>query len=58
MHRRGRSAGRGRMVHDLTQGLGSLPDEPDGPRVRRSGEGRRRRLDLTPERDSVGEERS
>jgi hypothetical protein len=47
------------------RGLGSLPDGrtvralgPDGPRVRRGGEGRRRRLDLAPGRDPVGEERS
>jgi hypothetical protein len=31
---------------------------PDGPRVRRGGEGRRRHLDLAPERDPVMEERS
>jgi hypothetical protein len=31
---------------------------PDGPRVHRGGEGRRRRLDLAPGRDPVGEERS
>jgi hypothetical protein len=30
----------------------------DGPRVRRGGEGHRRRLDLAPGRDLVGEERS
>jgi hypothetical protein len=29
----------------------------DDPRVRRGGEGRRRRLDLAPGRDPVGEER-
>jgi hypothetical protein len=47
------------------RGLGSLPDGrtvralgPDGPRVRRGGEGRRRRLDLAPGRDPVEEERS
>jgi hypothetical protein len=46
-------------------GLGSLPNDrtvrayrSDGPRVRRGGEGRRRRLDLAPGRDPVGEERS
>jgi hypothetical protein len=31
---------------------------PDGPRVRRGGGSRRRRLDLAPGRDPVGEERS
>jgi hypothetical protein len=31
---------------------------PDSPRVRRGGEVRRRRLDLAPGRDPVGEERS
>jgi hypothetical protein len=31
---------------------------PDGPRVRRGGEVRLRRLDLAPGRDPVGEERS
>jgi hypothetical protein len=43
----------------------SLPDGrtvralgPDGPRVRRGGGSRRRRLDLAPGRDPVGEERS
>jgi hypothetical protein len=47
------------------RGWRSLPDgrtirayRPDGPRVRRGGEGRRRLLDLTPGRDPVGEERS
>jgi hypothetical protein len=47
------------------RGWRSLPDgrtvrayRPDGPRVRRGGEGRRRRLDLAPGRDPVGEERS
>jgi hypothetical protein len=30
----------------------------NGPRVRRGGEGRRRRLDLAPRRDPVGEETS
>jgi hypothetical protein len=48
---------RGRAGRSVTwyMGLGSLPD---GPRVRRGGEGRRRRLDLAPGRDPVGEERS
>jgi hypothetical protein len=43
----------------------SLPDSrtvralgPDGPRVCRGGRSRRRRLDLAPGRDPVGEERS
>jgi hypothetical protein len=47
------------------RGWCSLPDgqtvrayRPDGPRVRRGGEGRRRRLDLAPRRDPIGEERS
>jgi hypothetical protein len=45
--------------------FGPLPDgrtvralRPDGPRVRRGGGSRRRRLDLAPGRDPVGEERS
>jgi hypothetical protein len=46
------------MVRDLAQGLGFLPDEPDGPRVRRGGGVRRHRLDLAPGRDPVREERS
>jgi hypothetical protein len=60
------------MVRDLAQGLVFLPDEPDGPRlvpdgprlvpdgprVRRGGRVRRRRVDLAPRRDPVGEERS
>ena len=58
LHRRGRSAARGRMVRDLVQGLGSWSDEPDGPRVHRGGEVRRRCLNLAPRRDPVGEERS
>jgi hypothetical protein len=47
------------------RGWRSLPDgrtvrayRSDGPRVRRDGEGHRRRLDLAPGRDPVGEERS
>jgi hypothetical protein len=47
------------------RGWRSLPDgrtvrayRPDGPRVRRGGEGRRRRLDLAPGRDPIEEERS
>jgi hypothetical protein len=31
LHRRGRSAVRGRTVRDLAQGSGSLPDGPNGP---------------------------
>jgi hypothetical protein len=45
----GRSAPWGRTVRALG---------PDGPRVRRGGGSRRRRLDLAPGRDPVGEERS
>jgi hypothetical protein len=37
---------------------GALCKGADGPRVRRGGEGHRRRLDLAPGRDPVGEERS
>jgi hypothetical protein len=47
------------------RGWRSLPDgrtvrayRPDGPRVRRGGEGRRWCLDLAPGRDPVREERS
>jgi hypothetical protein len=65
LHKGRRSAARGRTVRDLTQGYGFLPDDrtvrtlgPDGPRVHRGGEGRRRRLDLAPGSDPVGEERS
>jgi hypothetical protein len=58
LHRHGRSAARGRMVCDLVQGSGSLPNESDGPHVRRGGEVHRQRLDLTPEKDPIGEERS
>jgi hypothetical protein len=54
LHRRGRSVARSRTVRDLVQGSGSLPDGSDGPRVRRGGGGRRRRLDLAPGRDPVG----
>jgi hypothetical protein len=49
---------RGWTVRDLVQGLVFLPDGPDGPRVRRVGEDHQRRLDLTPGRDPIGEERS
>jgi hypothetical protein len=41
----------------LTAGR-TAPWGPDGPRVRRGGGSRRRRLDLAPGRDPVGEERS
>jgi hypothetical protein len=41
----------------LTAGR-SAPWGPDGPRVRRGGGSHRRRLDLAPGRDPVGEERS
>jgi hypothetical protein len=54
LHRRAWSAARGRTVRDLIQGSGSLPDEPDGPRVRRGGGVHRQRLDLTPGRDLSG----
>jgi hypothetical protein len=47
-----------RTVRDLAQNSGSVSDEPDGPRVCRSGGVRRQRLDLTPGRVSVREERS
>jgi hypothetical protein len=57
LHRCRRSAARGRMVRDLAQGSCSLPDGPDGPRVRRGSGVRRRRLNLAPGRDPVGEER-
>jgi hypothetical protein len=33
LHRRELSVARGRTVRDLEQGSGSLPDEPDGPRL-------------------------
>jgi hypothetical protein len=59
----GRRPGAGRSA-TWYRGLGSLPDgrtvrayRPDGPRVRMGGKGRRRRLDLAPGRDLVGEER-
>jgi hypothetical protein len=32
-HKRGRSVARGRMVHDLVQGSGSLLDGPNGSRL-------------------------
>jgi hypothetical protein len=49
---------RDRTVRDLAQGSGSLPDEPDGPRVRRGGEVHLWCLDLTLGSDPIGEERS
>jgi hypothetical protein len=58
LHRSGRSAARGRTVSDLAQGLGFPAWWPDGPHVCRGDEGRRRRIDLAPGRDPVGEERS
>jgi hypothetical protein len=58
LHMRGRSAARGRMVHDLAQGSGSLPDGPDGPRMRKGGGVHRQHLNLAPGRDPVREERS
>jgi hypothetical protein len=58
LRRRGRSVAEGRMVHDLTQELGFLSDEPNGLRVRRGRGVYRQRLDLATGRDLVGEERS
>jgi hypothetical protein len=65
LHRRGRSAARGRTVHDLVQGWRSYLTSrtvhvcrSDGPRVRRGGGVHLQRLDLTLGRDPVGEERS
>jgi hypothetical protein len=49
LHRHGQSTARGQTVRAY---------RPDGPRVRRGGEGHRRRLNLTPGRDPIGEERS
>jgi hypothetical protein len=53
------------MVRDLAQDSGSLPDGPDGGRLEatrsvhaQGGRVRRRRLNLAPGRDPVGEERS
>jgi hypothetical protein len=46
------------MVHNLAQGSGFLADGPDGPRVRGGSGVRRWRLNLAPERDPIGEERS
>jgi hypothetical protein len=44
-----RSAARSRTVRDLSQSLSFLPNVSDGPRVRRGGEGRQRRLISFPE---------
>jgi hypothetical protein len=38
--------------------VGVLLDEPNNPRVRRGGGVHRRRLDLAPERDPIGEDGS
>jgi hypothetical protein len=48
LHRLGRSVARGRMVHDLAQGSGSLPDKLDGPllEVGRSARAQGRRSSL------------
>jgi hypothetical protein len=46
------------MVRNLAQGLGFLPDEPDGPRMRRGSGVHWQRLNLAPKRDPIGEERS
>jgi hypothetical protein len=47
-----------KLSRDLAQGLGSLPDVSDSPRVRRGGGVHCRRLDLAPGRDPIGEDRS
>jgi hypothetical protein len=49
---------RGRTICNLVQGLVFLPDDPDGPHVRRDDGVRRQRLNLIPRRDPVGEKRS
>jgi hypothetical protein len=46
------------MILLKTKLSGRSAYKPDGPRVRRGGEGHRRRLDLAPERDPVEDERS
>jgi hypothetical protein len=56
--RAGRSSSRVRARVSCLAGRKVLAYRPNGPHVRRGGEGRRRRLDLAPGRDSVGEERS
>jgi hypothetical protein len=54
----GRSAIWGRARVFCLTAEQSATIRPDGPRVRRGGEVHRRRLDLAPRRDPVGEERS
>jgi hypothetical protein len=54
----GRSATWGRATVSYLTGRTVRAYRPDDPRVRRGGEGRRRRLDLAPGRDPVGKERS
>jgi hypothetical protein len=54
----GRSARRGRTVRGLAQGLVFLPDDRTVRACAGAAEDRRRRLDLAPGRDPVGEERS
>jgi hypothetical protein len=56
--RRGRSAAWGRTVRNLAQGSGFLPDGRTVRACAEAAEDRRRRLDLAPGRDLVGEERS
>jgi hypothetical protein len=58
LQRHGRSATWYRGWRSLPDGRTVRAYRPDGPRVRRGGEGRRRRLDLAPGRDPVREERS
>jgi hypothetical protein len=65
LHRGGRSARRGRTVHDLVRGEGSCltarRSAPWGRTVRTyagAAEDHRRCLDLAPGRDPIGEERS
>jgi hypothetical protein len=58
LRKRRRFVAEGRTVCDLAQRLGFLPDEPDGPRVRRGDIVRQQHLDPAPKRDPVGEERS
>ena len=45
-------------MRDLAPELGFLPDEPDGPRMRRAVEFTEQRQDLAPRRDPIVEERS
>jgi hypothetical protein len=44
-----------RTVRDLAQGARFLPNESDGPRVWRDNGVHRRRLNLAPGRDPIGE---